>query len=139
MKNRVSRILSFGIALAAVTTVYAQQKTMKANVPFSFNMGSTVMPEGTYRVSEAPNNAVMWLTANRGGATKAVITIGTAGKEFEPARLVFHRYGEEYFLAQIWTGNGSNGRVLPRSEREKELALSGARPTLAMINLALSR
>jgi hypothetical protein len=35
--------------------------------------------------------------------------------------LVFHKYGNSYFLSEIWTGLGQ-GRQLPKSEREKELA-----------------
>ena len=35
-------------------------------------------------------------------------------------RLVFHRYGEQYFLAEIWNGDFT-GRQLMRSSKEKAL------------------
>jgi hypothetical protein len=140
MTNRVARLLSVGIALAAVAAVHAQDRTMTADVPFSFYMGSSPMPHGAYRVNEISSGAVVSLNALQIDANKAVTTHALAGKnQTEPARLVFHRYGEDYFLAEIWTGDTSVGRVLARSPREKELAQSGAAPHLAMIQIALHR
>jgi hypothetical protein len=137
MKNRVARLLSVGIALAAVAVVHAQEKTVKANVPFSFYMGSSLMPQGAYRVSEISNGAVVWIMSMQSKAAQAATTVHVAGKDrIEPAKLVFHRYGEDYFLAEIWTGGVSTGQALARSAREKELAQSGAAP-LAMIQVFL--
>jgi hypothetical protein len=50
---------------------------------------------------------------------------------------MFHRYGQSYFLAEIWNGYTSVGQALTVSQREKELAGSGAAPTLAVIRLGL--
>jgi hypothetical protein len=34
-------------------------------------------------------------------------------------RLVFHRYGNEYFLAEIWNGEGTGTRLVPtKAERD---------------------
>ena len=139
MKNRVARLLSVGIALAAVAAVHAQDKTVTANVPFSFHMGSSLMPQGAYRVSESSSGVVVRIMAMQSDASKASTTVHVNGKkQIEPARLVFHRYGEDYFLAQIWTGDSSNGQAIALSPREKELAQSGAAP-LAMIQVSLHR
>jgi hypothetical protein len=138
MNSRITRILSFGIALVAVAAVQAQDRTVTANVPFSFYMGRSAMPQGAYKVKELSHGAVVCLRS--ADAANAVVTHQTVSKrEIEPARLVFHRYGESYFLAQIWTGDGSIGQALTASPREKELAQNGAAPTLAVIRLALHR
>jgi|HubBroStandDraft_1064217.scaffolds.fasta_scaffold134534_2 hypothetical protein len=50
MKSKVTTLLSIGIALAAAAAVQAQDNIMTANVPFSFYMGSSLMPKGAYRV-----------------------------------------------------------------------------------------
>jgi hypothetical protein len=47
------------------------------------------------------------------------------GRRFlsEPAgrpRLVFHRYGQTYFLSKVWDGKG-DGSSLPVTKREKHL------------------
>ena len=61
------------------------------------------------------------------------------GKERTEPVLVFHRVGQEYFLAEIWAGNRLTGRALPRSPLEKELAQSAAAPSLAVVRVALHR
>ena len=140
MKNRVAQILSLGMALAALPAMHAQNMAVKADVPFDFYVGSTLMPHGAYLVNETPNNVVAWIMATEQEATKAVTTISILGtKREEPARLVFHRYGEDYFLEEIWKGDSSAGRYLPRSAREKEMARGGAGHALAVIQVALHR
>jgi hypothetical protein len=136
MKSRVTRILSIGIALVAVAAVQAQDKTVTAKVPFSFYMGRSAMPQGAYKVDELSHSAVVRIWS--AGGTGSITTHEIEGKKrIEPARLVFHRYGESYFLAEIWTGDTSIGRALAASPREKELAQNGGAPTLAVIRLAL--
>ncbi len=138
MKSLVNRILSVGMALAAVAAVHAQDKSIKADVPFSFYVGSTVMPQGAYRMTDLSSRNVMWIKSMDNDAAKAIATMTVVGKsESEAPRLVFNRYGNVYFLHQIWTGNSSTGQSLGSSKREKELASSGIAPTLAVIRLAV--
>jgi hypothetical protein len=138
MKSRVTSLLSIGIALVAVAAVQAQDKTVTANVPFSFYMGSSTMPQGAYKVDELSRGAAVCLRST--AATKVATTHAISGKkQVEPARLVFHRYGESYFLAEIWTGDRSIGKALAASPREKELSRKGAASTLAVVRLALQQ
>jgi hypothetical protein len=103
-------------------------------------MGSSLMPQGAYRVSEFDSGTVVRIAAAQGSAAKTVTTIDLVGKkEAEPARLVFHCYGNEYFLAEIWTGDTPAGQGIARSAREKELARSGAGKHVAMIQVYLNR
>ena len=37
------------------------------------------------------------------------------------ARLIFHRYGQTYFLAEVWTGGDSTGRQLLKSKQERSM------------------
>jgi hypothetical protein len=138
MKSQVTRILSIGIALVAVAAVQAQEKTVTANVPFSFYMGASAMAQGAYNVNELSHGTVVCLRSKE--AAKTVTTYEISGnKKTEPGRLVFHRYGNTYFLAEIWTGDTSIGEGLSMSAREKELAQHGSSKTLAEIRLALPR
>jgi len=45
-----------------------------------------------------------------------------ASETQEEARLVFHRYGGQYFLSQIWTPGGNTGRELLMPRLESQLA-----------------
>jgi hypothetical protein len=48
-------------------------------------------------------------------------------------KLVFHRYGDEYFLSQIWQAGVNAGRELPKSRREIEVAANARRGTEAIM------
>ena len=43
-------------------------------------------------------------------------------REGSPARLVFKRYGDKYFLAQVWSDVRAEGRQLNSSKTEESLA-----------------
>ena len=139
MKNRAAQILAVGIALTAVAAVQAHTRVMTADVPFSFHVGSTLMPEGVYSVSATTDRVIAWIKAPQEQASKLVLTTNLVGKERTAPFLVFHRIGQEYFLAEIWAGDGPIGRALPYSRLEKELAQSGAGPFLAVVRVALHR
>jgi hypothetical protein len=136
MKSRVTSLLSIGIALVAVAAMQAQDRTVTADVPFSFYLGGSAMPQGSYMVDELSHGAVICMRSK--DTTKSITTHKIVDKaQAEPARLVFHLYGQSYFLAEIWAGDGSVGQALTASKREKELAHNGAAPTVAVIRLAL--
>jgi hypothetical protein len=43
-------------------------------------------------------------------------------KTSDSNKLVFYRYGEKYFLAEVWTVNILIGRKMPLDQRQTELA-----------------
>ena len=55
-----------------------------------------------------------------------------ANQTQEETKLVFHKYGDQYFLSQIWTPGGSTGRelLMPRLERELAKNAKIARQTI---------
>ncbi len=138
MKKLAARILSIGIVLVGVAAVQAQSNGVTADVPFNFHVGSSVMPQGPYWVDQLSHGAALRLSSTQSGADKSIVTISLNGKSWnEPARLVFHRYGEEYFLAEVWMGGSARGQALTVSPAEKELARSGMPRTIAMVKIAL--
>jgi hypothetical protein len=60
----------------------------------------------------------------------STIAVPSRNQKNEP-RLVFHRNGRSYFLAQIWNGDGW-GRQLFESAQEKEAANSEGRTVIAL-------
>ena len=135
MKRLVSRILIAGFALSGLVAAEAQTRIVTATVPFSFYMGSAAMPGGAYQVDSLATGKVIALRTR--GSAKIVTAYQVTGKADEAPRLVFHRYGDTYFLSEIWNGNGDNGFQLARSHQEQELASNGAAPVVAVIRLAI--
>ena len=136
MKNLVYSILVAGMGIAGVGAAHAQERSIKADVPFDFYMGTNAMPRGAYRVEQMMNGSVVSLRTAEG--VKSTTSWGIVGNsENEQARLVFRCYGKSCFLAEVWPGSGRSGLGIPRGAREKELAKDGASSKLAFVRIAL--
>ncbi len=113
------------IALAsAVVTANAQASNkVVANIPFEFSVGYKTMPAGEYIAQTIASASDALLVQSVDGKSSALrLTEATiAKKNKSQARLVFHRYGERYFLAQIWVGADHSGRQLLKSQEERAL------------------
>ena len=135
MKKLVSRILIAGLALTGLFAAQAQDRTITANIPFGFYMGANAMPAGAYQVTELARGTLVVLRSR--GAVKSIGVSQVSSKSSDEApRLVFHRYGDTYFLSEIWNANGYLGLHLATTQSERELANSGTAPVVAVIRLA---
>jgi hypothetical protein len=124
LKSFSMLMLVVGLALGtAVVSAKGQSSTrVVADVPFEFIVADRTLPSGNYSVSTMFDNGHGLLIRSRDGKASAV-RISTPlignGKESK-ARLVFHRYGQTYFLAQVWNGD-PNGLELRRCNKERAL------------------
>lgn len=111
------------IVTAAVAN--AQSTDTITKVPFSFNVGSSEMPRDTYRVSKIGGHTDVFMISS---FTHSVVLLSRPeGRTTDDSpRLVFHRYGDRYFLREFWMP-GSTGFSLPvtRQEREAEERIAG--------------
>ena len=126
------------LSIVAAGECHAQSRPLEVNVPFAFEVGNKTLPAGSYRVEPVPTGAgsIEILCSNNGDVRLPISTMATAPSSGIPASaLVFHRYGNRYFLAQIRTGDGHAREVFP-SKQEKELARSERRIEVALVNQA---
>ncbi len=115
------------VALAFVSAVVSAnaQSTRKivADVPFEFVVGDQALPSGKYSVKAitASGDGLMIQSNNSKHCVMRLSNrIAPKGNNTE-ARLVFHRYGDRYFLSEIWSGEDQTGRQLLKSRQERAL------------------
>jgi hypothetical protein len=126
MKKRVFVMTSLLVlSILAASRVARAQENMVVNVPFAFVAGQAALPAGEYRINLSASSSALLLTPiDNPGASAFVVTMPTQAKEASSdSKLVFHRYGNRYFLSQLWRAGSSSGRQLRKSAREKEIAL----------------
>jgi hypothetical protein len=139
MKAKILAVAG-AVLLSSVTAgmSQAQSRSLEVNVPFTFEVGNKTMPAGSYRVESVVTGAgsLETLRSNTGDARVTISTMVTASSSGTPASaLVFHRYGNRYFLAQIRTGGGHTRELFP-SQQEKEVARSEPRIEVALLGRA---
>ena len=137
MKNVLGCLSMAALAVVLAAPVSAQTLSLRASVPFEFVVGGHTLPAGDYLVSQVHGERFMTVQNVSGGATPSVITIGLPGSLAAPgeASLTFHRYGSDYFLAEIWDGYTGQGRSIWMSGSEKERAnrASLKKPEVVMV------
>ena len=133
MKNKFAkRLINYGFLIALVAMMVGQSAKaqtlaygLRVNIPFAFTVGSKTLPAGRYsvnRVSADSESQLIQISSLDGKANTFRTTIPvTTTKPKVKGTLVFHRYGDQYFLFQVWPAGGTIGRTLPRSRSERDL------------------
>jgi hypothetical protein len=125
MKTRALVMAGMMALTAMATTRVAQaQDRLAVNIPFDFVAGNTQLPAGEYTVQvSAPTHSLI-LISRTDSTTSAFINTNAAvsSQPQSESKLVFNRYGDRYFLSQVWQQGNAQGRQLLKSAREKEMA-----------------
>ena len=112
-------LVVMSLAVAVVSANGQSSSRTMANVPFDFVVGNSELPAGQYRVESATSSGdALRIT----GQQQSVFHLSTTMNRLQIAKqstLVFHRYGNKYFLAEIWVAGLSQGRQLQKSKSEK--------------------
>ena len=112
-------------ALSASSKAQGLVNGLKANIPFDFTVAGKKFAAGHYsidRASQANGDLVLQISGRENHST--VFPITSPVETFtarDKSVLVFHRYGDEYFLAQVWRAGATTGRAFTKSHRERQL------------------
>ena len=126
MRNALLRMTAMlALALLATTQAVRAQEPVQANIPFAFTAGDTALPAGEYRVQKVHEGSpVLLIRCTEGSPAIMVRTLpASSNGPQEKTKLIFSRYGNRYFLEQVWSEGSSRGSQLPKSAKEKEQRL----------------
>jgi len=123
------------LAAAALTLPLGAQvtNTIRADIPFEFVVGNTTAAPGEYVVTFL-NGMEIQLVGSDHYSVQA-----NPDNPYGPQepKLVFHRYGNQYFLSRIGTTSTSRDIPMSRMEREaKKTTVAAARQMQTEIVLA---
>ena len=129
-------LLFTAVSLFAQTT--PSQRLMTVKIPFAFAVEDHSLPEGEYTIFTVTPERSIRIVSTDGKHSAVVNTLPNyASSPSENSRLVFHRYGDDYYLVQVWTVGQNLARNSLSSKRAMEIASSGGTPQTFTI-LALS-
>jgi hypothetical protein len=127
--------------LVTVACVSAQSRTwIIANVPFDFVVKNQHFAAGAYSVTVSRAQGSLLIRGeDNGSATFALSYAAQRDKAERYPTLVFNRYGDRYFLSQVWPVGSDSGRALTPSKMEEELASRTGRPEIVALLVSESR
>ena len=141
-------IIAIVMAVCAGSLVSANAQTtqMTANIPFTFHVGNQSLPAGEYTVrciNPSSDSKVLQLRSLSGESAVLIQTSSVIGRKNTDTKLVFNRYGNQYYFAQAWLVSENIGMQAVKSRREKATAKEMARlsyqPETVALTLTIKR
>ena len=126
--NVLKKVSLLGAILLATVVTSAQAQSpsnrITARIPFDFSIGDRKLPAGKYSVGRVRQNyddAVLSVDDEAGHLKVLRTSIPVRILDLnDHAKLVFHRYGDQYFLYQVWAPGTTTGRQFPKSRAERD-------------------
>ena len=123
-KQLLKGLTTFGVFLTLIVgSVQAQTGyKIEVNIPFDFTAGETSLRAGIYRVELISTNVLLVYSID---GKKSVLLMARqaehVGKQ-KPARIIFNRYGDGYYLSQAFLSGADLGSQVNPSRAERRLA-----------------
>jgi hypothetical protein len=117
----MKKLALIGLCLVVGSSILPAQEivALHASIPFNFWVGNKLVPSGNYLIQVSGGKTVF---REEGGAAVAAWLLGIPESRLtapDNGELVFHRYGDQYFLAVVWTPYSQLGYSIPMTSREK--------------------
>ena len=111
----VCLLVSFAIA----GTASAQEHAAKATIPFNFNVGDKWVPAGTYVISSDSTNPKVIVIHSEDRKIALLSVTESDDRRSGAGKLVFTKYGDQYFLHEILCSLCGMNVAFPNSKHEK--------------------
>jgi hypothetical protein len=123
--KRITSIALFAlVSFVTIGSISAQERAVKATVPFDFTVGGKLVPAGTYTISSDSPNRILIRNGDRHVAIFS--TAYADGKQSETGKLVFNKYGNQYFLSEVLCSSVDMSLEIPTSKAEKRARVQEA-------------
>src|SRR5215212_3811247 len=135
MKRHVNIPMAIALLLGVLTAgTHAQTSSAQkvvANIPFAFRVGQTRLPAGKYTctvMNPSSDRKILRIRNADGRASAMILTNSALGNATDDGKLVFHRYGDQYFFAQAQLGGDPTrlAAIKSKAERAEEQAIANS-------------
>ena len=118
--------------LSAASHAQDLEGPVVVNVPFAFENGSQHFAAGLYSIGMEDRSTLVI----RGQSDSGFATTWFAedNRPSKTTKVVFRRYGDEYFLDQVWVeGETSHTYVIPSKAEKLQVAATRTAPTTVVV------
>jgi hypothetical protein len=113
--------LSLLVMLTAPSVNGQSDMHLNVNIPFEFSVGKAILPAGEYTVRYGAQGLLVIQSVDRRLSQVFMTNSTQASATRDRSSLVFHQYGDRYFLSAIWTEGDYIGHELRKPHAELEL------------------
>jgi hypothetical protein len=137
--KRITAIALFAMAnFVMAGTSFAQYRGVQATIPFDFTVANKLLPAGTYTITQGETSVI---TIRSHDKPIAVFSLVDPDDHKSPnhGKLVFNKYGSQYFLSEILCDQSDMHVAVPASKTEKRVRLEQAKLNSSSQTLVATR
>ena len=123
--KRITVLALLTAALISLGGARARAQALMFKVPFDFTVGSQVLPAGTYQVSNVGVHTIL-IRTNDGRFSAMTSTVADNKSSYGVGKLIFAKYGNQYFLDEVLCSDVAINEEIPKSKREKQARIQEA-------------
>jgi hypothetical protein len=127
--------LGFGTLVSSSSALAQNPNPIKVDIPFAFQTGNVQMPAGMYQIDNERGGVVL-LRGPDHMSEFVVMHSAIASAASSNGKVIFHRYGNKYFLSQIWRPGTTTGLESSRTRAEKNAVLAMNKQDPDLVQLA---
>jgi hypothetical protein len=110
-------VILMGVFSTNAQAQTASSKRIVANIPFTFNVGKTSLPAGTYTITvlnPTSDRRILQIRSTDGHSSAMILTSGVIANVAESSKVVFERDGNRYYFAQAQMAGDSTNLIAVR-------------------------
>lgn len=137
MKRQLWQVMGFLAALLATSTAAGQTKRGETivDIPFAFTVANHTLPTGRYTITRMGETTLRIFSPHNEGTVMLTHKVEDKVPESK-GKIVFHRYGDAYFLSEVWVPANGIGRKVFQSRSEAEIAGKKTEIEIAVLQIA---
>lgn len=133
--TRGRQMLSLFIVFVFALMIYPSRAhaqvidTLEANIPFQFQAGDAVLPAGSYSIRMVEDSGLKFMQiTSRNDSSSAHFRVNETDLSSAPknSELIFNKYGDHYFLAQVFDEGDPSGSEVVESSYEQKISKAAA-------------
>jgi hypothetical protein len=120
MKNIIAIALFVAATSIAARPASAQGHLVEATVPFNFTVGDQTLPSGTYTIHSTTSSPDILAISNWSRKVNLMsMGLPNQSNPRHDSILVFHKYGNQYYLSEVRSEGASINVRVPVTKAEK--------------------
>jgi hypothetical protein len=120
MKHITAIALFIAATFITAGKAIAQDYAVRATIPFNFTVNGSQLPAGNYTLgSDVTNPRILNISDRTQHVHVMALTMPSADEKRKANQLVFHKYGNQYFLCEIRSQESAINVQLATSKQEK--------------------
>lgn len=111
-----------------------KQPMMRVDISFPFVAAGVHLPAGQYHVYH-PGDPYIVMIEKDDGLARAMVYVHPSSNDWDESftKLVFNKYGDQYFLSQVWTEADAEVHQCFKCQMEKTLMAQSPKPQLVVV------